>query len=139
MLGREHECREHALAARQSVASNGAHSIEHYGAGALGLLEITLGRPEEALTHLEACRRHEEQNGVGLPTVLPSGADLVEAYVAAGAPDQARRALERLEALAARIVVPQHEDRGVSPQQRVPEARVRSRVELARRVEGLPT
>jgi DNA-binding NarL/FixJ family response regulator len=64
-------------------------------AGALGLLELSLGRPAEAISHLEAASRVGALGGEPLMG-RPSAPDLVEAYVRAGRPVPAgmRRDLE---------------------------------------------
>jgi DNA-binding CsgD family transcriptional regulator len=91
--GRDHECRAHAAAVRESAWTTGAalaNSIAEWG---LALLDLGAGRPEHAATRLEALRA--APSGVGHPLyVLSSAPDLVEACVRSGRHDAARAAYE---------------------------------------------
>jgi tetratricopeptide (TPR) repeat protein len=96
--GRGRECREHAAQALACAESSGADSIKLHAATALGLLELGLGRPGEAIARLESVERLAAAHGVrevGGP--IQWRADLVEAYIRAGREQDARRVLERFE------------------------------------------
>ena len=80
--------------------TTGATSIDNYGAAALGLLELSLARPERAIDHLAHCARLDLQHDIRLPSVAQSAADRSEAYVRTGALAEARAALATLEAQA---------------------------------------
>jgi len=97
VLGREEECRARVTAALSSSRSTGANSIEVYAGAALGLLELSLGRPERAVAHFAVCNRLEAEFDVRLPTSVPWRADHVEACVRCGALGDARNALAALE------------------------------------------
>ncbi len=72
------------------------------GEQALGLLGLSLGRPEEALAHLrplgDVCRRR----GLEEPGVVQYAPNLVEALLRSGPREEAEAELERLEAQAER-------------------------------------
>lgn len=97
LRGLEDECRGHVAAALEGSRRLGATSIENYAASVLGLLELSLGRPERAAAHLEECARLVIRYGLGLPDVVPWRADLIEAYVRLGRTDHALHELETLE------------------------------------------
>ena len=97
VLGHEGECRGHVAAALDAGRRLGMTAIENYAASALGALELSLGHPERATTHLAECARLEVKHAVGLPTVVQWSADLVEAYVRVGRIEDAVRELETLE------------------------------------------
>jgi len=96
-LGLDGECRAHVAAALEVARRLGAIPVENYAASALGELELSRGRPERATAHLAECVRLDIEYGVGLPSVVPSNADLVEAYLRVGRPGDAIRELETLE------------------------------------------
>jgi DNA-binding CsgD family transcriptional regulator len=96
-LGLEGECRAHVAAALDVARRLGVIPVENYAACALGELELSLGRPERAMAHLSECLRLDIRYGVGLPSVVPSNADLVEAYLRVDRPGDAVRELETLE------------------------------------------
>jgi DNA-binding CsgD family transcriptional regulator len=92
-VGRVQECRDHATAAIQIGAATGIEPIAAAAHSALGLLELGLGRPDQAVAHLEEVERYGQAAGLGDGVLLPWAADLVEAYVRLGRPDDARRPL----------------------------------------------
>jgi len=94
VLGREDACRRH-VADGQDLGRQLELDYPHDLADALGLLELGLGRPAEAIRHLEAANRVDALGGEPLMG-RPSAPDLVEAYVRAGRPVPAgmRRDLE---------------------------------------------
>jgi len=97
ILGLDAECRGHVAAGLEVARRVDMTAIENYAAAVLGVLELSLGHPERAMTHLEACARLEVEYGVGLPTAVLWNADLVEAYVRVGRTEAAVRELEKLE------------------------------------------
>ena len=64
---------------------------------ALGFLELTLGRADEAVAQLAPIERLLEGSGLEDQTTVPWAADLIEAHVRSGAEDDARRVLATLE------------------------------------------
>ncbi|HEY8482610.1 MAG TPA: LuxR family transcriptional regulator [Spirillospora sp.] len=70
---------------------------------ALGLLALGLGRPEDALDHLQDAHR---DTTVHTPAVILALADAVEAAVASGRPGAAGEPMERLEAFARNVPGP---------------------------------
>ncbi|MGY1636908.1 helix-turn-helix transcriptional regulator [Geodermatophilus sp. SYSU D00742] len=102
--GDEESCRRHV---RDATAQAEAHRLGAVGAGAswaLGLLELGLGRPEEALVRLApvVARRGLSHPGVAL-WATP---DLVEAAARAGRPEDGRAALQRFGGWARRAGTP---------------------------------
>jgi DNA-binding CsgD family transcriptional regulator len=97
LLGLEETCRGHVAAALDVARRLSVRVIENYAASVLGVLELSLGHPMRATTHLEECARLEIEYGVGLPTVVPWSADLIEGYVRVGQTEAAVRELEKLE------------------------------------------
>jgi DNA-binding CsgD family transcriptional regulator len=96
--GREDDCRLHAREALDlGEGGIGAGSVVVYAAAALGLLELGLGRVEEAIAHLERVRREVTAHGLLLPTVLQWAPDLIEALVRAGRRDDARALVAEFE------------------------------------------
>jgi DNA-binding CsgD family transcriptional regulator len=94
--GHEDECRAHALEVIEDARTSGhalANSVAHWG---LALLDLSLGRPEDAARRLHELRRAAP--GAAHPYfVRMSTPDLVEASVRAGNPEDAREALPALE------------------------------------------
>ena len=84
--GREEQCRAHAFEALALARSLDIEYPREIG-DALGLLELGLGRPDEAIGHLEPVTRIAVEE-VGGQSVLPRASlpDLVEAYVRSGRP-----------------------------------------------------
>ena len=101
--GREAACREHAGEARALAASLDIECPRDVG-DALGLLELGLGRPKQAITEIEPTIQVPGPAGAGfaLRTSLP---DLVEAYVRARDPRAAALA-HQLAELAANLARP---------------------------------
>ena len=64
---------------------------------ALGFLELTLGRVDEAVGRLAPIERLLEGSGLEEPTLVPWAPDLIEAHVRCGSEDDARRVLATLE------------------------------------------
>ncbi|MFI7133627.1 AAA family ATPase [Nonomuraea sp. NPDC050153] len=95
LAGREEECRELAVAALSHADSHGIAPTAGWAIWALGLLELGLGRPEEALGRWESSPVRLYH---GLPAVF-TAADHVEAAVRAGRPELAKRPYAWLERL----------------------------------------
>jgi DNA-binding CsgD family transcriptional regulator len=96
-LGLEDACREHAGATIGICDAIGGDAMGLWGRSALGLLELTLGRPEAALPHLEACARLADRIGLVEPNTVQWAANYVEALARVGRTEDARGELERLE------------------------------------------
>lgn len=71
-------------------------SLRVYIASFLGLLELTRGRAESAVEHLETARRTGSASGLKNPDVVHFWADLVEALLQAGRLEEARKTSEQL-------------------------------------------
>ena len=91
--GDEPRCRDLAARILDLVEEHGIEPGRSYGGSTLGLLELGLGRMDEAIRHLESVRDHTRQVGVAEPNIIRSQADLIEAYVHSGELDAARDAL----------------------------------------------
>jgi DNA-binding CsgD family transcriptional regulator len=90
-------CRAHCAELDAISARLGLGNRAAFNACVLGMLELTLGRLDEAAAHFEACAAWEEEIGVHAVEAVPFP-DLVESYVRLGRPDDARAALARLRA-----------------------------------------
>jgi DNA-binding CsgD family transcriptional regulator len=95
-MGREDDCRAHAAEAL-AIAHPRVGAVVALARSALGLLELGLGRADDAVAHFEPLARRLTEHGLREPGVIPSGADLVEAYIRAGRDADARNALEELD------------------------------------------
>jgi len=95
MLGREEDCRRHVAEHMELLAGKEYDGV--IGGPALGLLELGLGRPHEAVEALEQTRRArgERMRGDAI-TPRPVLANLIEASVRAGLLEAARRDLREL-------------------------------------------
>lgn len=91
LRGAEDECRSLAAESRELASARGL-SFADFAHWALVLLELGLGRPEEALRHSRAIAPSV--------TVFWGGLDRIEAAVRAGEPDTARAWLDTFEAWA---------------------------------------
>ena len=100
VLGRESECRGHIEEAAELKRGLGHDTYESAGQG---MLELSLGRFNEAIANFEA---HAQEVGprIEADAFAPRSfvADLIEAYVRAGRADEAREALETYQAVAER-------------------------------------
>jgi DNA-binding CsgD family transcriptional regulator len=81
--GRETECRAHVSEALTLFGPLGV-SIAAYAACVMGLLELGLGRPKEAIQQLEALANVLKAEQVGEPALFQTTPDLIEAYIYAG-------------------------------------------------------
>lgn len=90
-LGHDVEARAHCQQAVRLTAGRqcGTGEVRALAALALGRAALAAGRAVEAVEHLAASVAGIQAGGVSDPAVVPGVADLVEAYVAAGQPDEA--------------------------------------------------
>ena len=96
--GRREECEERAAEAIELAERLGVGSRLNRAIHALGLLALANGEAEEAVHHLSEMRRLQLEQGWCDAAVQPHGAhDLIEALIAAGNLDLARRELAVLE------------------------------------------
>jgi DNA-binding CsgD family transcriptional regulator len=97
--GDEDDCRRHAQRAL-ALAYGRIGAVVASASAALGLLELGLGRPDEAIVHLEEIARLAAAHGLREPAVVQWAPDLVEAFVRAGREDDAARELASFARLA---------------------------------------
>jgi DNA-binding CsgD family transcriptional regulator len=90
--GRETECRAHVSEALTLFGPLGV-SIAAYAACVMGLLELGLGRPKEAIQQLEALANVLKAEQVGEPALFQTTPDLIEAYIYDGRKTDAEVAL----------------------------------------------
>jgi DNA-binding CsgD family transcriptional regulator len=94
--GHDDESREAALSALDIAKSKGISAGLRYVHAALGFLELSGDRVDEAIAELETTQRLHERCGPEEPTVVPWAPDLVESYVRSGRAEEARRVLATL-------------------------------------------
>ena len=88
--GREADCRLHATEAIDlGSAGVGVGSVVVYAAAALGLLELGLGRIEEAIGQLSRVADAVHAHGLKQPTVIQWAPDLIEALARSGRREEA--------------------------------------------------
>jgi hypothetical protein len=102
--GDEEGCRRHAGDALAEAGVRRLGAVAAVASWALGLLELGLGRPEEAINWLGpvVARQGLSHRGVA----LWAAPELVEAAARAGRPDQGRAALERFGGWARQVGTP---------------------------------
>jgi DNA-binding CsgD family transcriptional regulator len=100
--GRAEDCRLHARRAQERIAALGVGSLRTYVGAAVGLLELGLGRTDEAIAELAATHEVAQDHGLRDPSIVPYLPDLVEAYVRGGRIEEARPVLDLLEERARR-------------------------------------
>ncbi|HEY5659637.1 MAG TPA: LuxR C-terminal-related transcriptional regulator [Gaiellaceae bacterium] len=99
--GRESEAREDAARADELAQHGvGFRLLQARLQATLGLLELGLGRPAEAIETLRPVADLAERHGLREPSVLPYAPDLIEAYARAGEHEAAMRELTKLTDLA---------------------------------------
>ena len=99
--GLPEEGRADAAAALAIVRSQDIPSGVRFVRGALGFLELSVDRVDEAIAELEAVEELVEGSGHEDPTLVPWAPDLVEARVRGGRAAGARRVLATIERQAA--------------------------------------
>jgi DNA-binding CsgD family transcriptional regulator len=92
--GREAACRAHALTAAEMARAAGIRSVLYFTGSALGLLSLSAGRPQEAISHLEPVADMYDRDGAIDLAAVQWGADLIEAYIRAGRIHDAEHALD---------------------------------------------
>jgi DNA-binding CsgD family transcriptional regulator len=97
VFGRPNDARTHATHALAVAGSIFNLTFVARANAALGLLELSLGRPREAIADLEFVERQMERSDVVEPSVLEWMPDLIEAYIRADRVDEAIPRLERWE------------------------------------------
>lgn len=93
VLGREEACRAHCAHALEIASGFGLDGILPYGDHILGLLELGMGRPRDAIPHLESLEERVEKRGLGKLAVVYWAPLLIEAYVLVGDTDRAAESL----------------------------------------------
>jgi DNA-binding CsgD family transcriptional regulator len=101
-LGHEIDCREHVEQGLESGSEHDAHAPGAAAGLALGMLELSLGRPAEAIAALEPVARHARQRGLQDPAWLAWEPVLIESYLADGREEDARETLAAFETRARR-------------------------------------
>jgi DNA-binding CsgD family transcriptional regulator len=101
-LGQEAEARSDAEPALQAV-ERGATNAAIHAVNALGLLELSLERPAEAVRSIGPLRRRLLAAGVGEPGMVRFVPDEIEALIALGRREEAVSLLEWLEARASEL------------------------------------
>jgi GMP synthase-like glutamine amidotransferase/tetratricopeptide (TPR) repeat protein len=102
--GREQECRQRAEEALALADRLGVGSRLDRASQALGLVELSLGRFDEAAAMLTAVRREQVAQGWSDPAIAPHLVpDLVEALALAGRVDEARTVLDEYQTEARRV------------------------------------
>jgi DNA-binding CsgD family transcriptional regulator len=94
VMGRADDARTHATHALALAGATFNHTFVGRANAALGLLELSLGRAVEAVNALEIVERMMSASDIVEPSVLEWLPDLIEAYIRADRPDDARVRLE---------------------------------------------
>jgi DNA-binding CsgD family transcriptional regulator len=97
VLGRADDARRHATHSLALAGTIFNLTFVCRANAALGLLELTNGRPREAVPHLKLVRRAALRSDNAEPSVLEWMPDLVEAYVRTGREDDALELLDVFE------------------------------------------
>ena len=97
LLGHADDCRRHVAESLEIARRLGVSSVFNYASGALGMFELSIGRPELAASYLELCSQLELDQGVGLPNAVLWNGDLIESYARLGRIDDAERETAHLE------------------------------------------
>jgi DNA-binding CsgD family transcriptional regulator len=98
--GRESECTADVFEAVR-LAPSGAGAVLAFAGTQLGALELSLGRSEATISHLEQVAERAAENGLDEPGVLQWQPDLIEAYIRCGRLEDAHTALAAFEGAAA--------------------------------------
>jgi DNA-binding CsgD family transcriptional regulator len=92
----------HAMEAIELAEGHGVGAVRFYGLAALGHGALAAGLMTDAIPPLENLEQLEIAAGIANPSVFCAAPDLIEAYIRAGRPDQARERLDKLIAEASR-------------------------------------
>ncbi|HET9781817.1 MAG TPA: LuxR C-terminal-related transcriptional regulator, partial [Candidatus Dormibacteraeota bacterium] len=87
--GRADDCRRNAAEGLQLSTRLGLALFRAWAMIAIGMLELGLGRPEQALQHLSGCAAYLRENSLTDPDLSPAP-DIVDALVRLGRTDEAR-------------------------------------------------
>jgi DNA-binding CsgD family transcriptional regulator len=98
LLGHEDACRTHAATSIAICDAAGGDAGGLWARSALGQLELTLGRPEAAVAHLEACAELADRVGLVEPSTVQWAPNLIEALARSGRAHDAHAHLVRLQA-----------------------------------------
>jgi class 3 adenylate cyclase len=98
--GRADDCRAAAAEGLQLAETLGTGLYKAWAMIALGMLELGLGHPVEALRHLSECEAFLEEISINDPDLSPAP-DVVDALVRLGRESEARQVAARYEAAAA--------------------------------------
>ena len=98
--GRADDCRTDAAEGLQLAETLGMGLYKAWAMIALGMLELGLGHPDEALRHLSECEAFLQEISINDPDLSPAP-DVVEALVRLGRDSEARQVAARYEAAAA--------------------------------------
>ncbi len=101
-VGRDEDARAHAGRCLALAQAQGADSSRVYGHGALGLLALGRGEPEEAVEHGLAAERADGRTDTDEPGIVRYTPDLVESLWRLGREDDAAERIDRLERQAER-------------------------------------
>jgi DNA-binding CsgD family transcriptional regulator len=93
VLGRDEACQAHVRCALDLADRVGARAIHTYAASALGLLNLTLGRVDEAIAALNGLQGLVREFGLDEPATVQWAPDLIECFVQQGMRSQAEEAL----------------------------------------------
>jgi DNA-binding NarL/FixJ family response regulator len=94
--GRDGACRDHAARALEIAEPAGALAVCLYARNAVGLLELGIGRVDEAISTLRRCRDIALELEQGQLAVVQWAPNLLEAYVRAGLHDEAAALLAEI-------------------------------------------
>jgi len=97
--GREEDCRSHSAQAH-AIAASGVGAVTALAGSSMGMLELGIGRLDQALKELEPVARRTAEHGLREPGVIPWTPDLIETYVRLGRRDDAERTLADFERIA---------------------------------------
>jgi DNA-binding CsgD family transcriptional regulator len=102
VFGRESDARTHATHALAIAGAIFNLTFVARANAALGLLELAIGHPQEAIGYLELVERQMQRSDVAEPSMLEWRPDLIEAYIRTSRLDEAVDQLETWERDAAR-------------------------------------
>jgi DNA-binding NarL/FixJ family response regulator len=99
LRGNEEECRAYAAEVTKAVKTSAQANANSWAEWGVGMLDLSLGRPEATVTRLAALR--SAPIGVGHPYfMLMSSPELIEACVRAGGEELAHEAFDALDGFA---------------------------------------